>query len=152
MAAIYLIARGPPKHRNGRERRPWLSFSGGGRSLCLLLIRMRAADQGVAGRCPRFAYESSGGWTQGGDRRRRSARVTASATLVDLLAPDPALLYHALVDLLFVGAKVVAQGFGVQVPIVTSLLVILVAIVASTAVSFGATRGGKSGEGSRRRS
>jgi hypothetical protein len=38
----------------------------------------------------------------------------------------------------------VAQGFGLQVPIVTSLLVILVAIVASMAVSLGATRGGNS--------
>jgi hypothetical protein len=32
------------------------------------------------------------------------------------------------VILVFVGAKFVAQGFGVQVPIVASLLVILVAI------------------------
>jgi tellurite resistance protein TerC len=60
--------------------------------------------------------------------------------------------YGLAVILVFVGAKFVAQGFGVQVPIVTSLLVILVAIVASIAVSLGATRGGNTGEGSRRRS
>ena len=60
--------------------------------------------------------------------------------------------YGLAVILVFVGAKFVVQGFGVQVPIVTSLLVILVAIVASIAVSLGATRGGKAGEGSRRRS
>ena len=52
--------------------------------------------------------------------------------------------YGLAVILVFVGAKFVAQGFGVQVPIVTSLLVILVAIVASIAVSLGATRGGNS--------
>jgi hypothetical protein len=50
------------------------------------------------------------------------------------------------VILVFVGAKFVAQGFGVQVPITTSLLVILVAIVASIAVSLAATRGNKPGE------
>ena len=50
--------------------------------------------------------------------------------------------YGLAVILVFVGAKFVAQGFGVQVSVVTSLLVILVAIVASIAVSLGATRGG----------
>jgi len=49
------------------------------------------------------------------------------------------------VILIFVGAKFVAQGFGVKVPVATSLLVILVAIVASIAVSLGATRGECSG-------
>src|SRR5215218_6295083 len=53
--------------------------------------------------------------------------------------------YGLAVILLFVGAKFVAQGFGVQVPIGTSLLVIAVAITASIAVSLGATRGGESG-------
>jgi tellurite resistance protein TerC len=50
--------------------------------------------------------------------------------------------YGLAVILVFVGAKFVAQGFGVQVPIITSLLVIAVAITASIAVSLGATRGG----------
>jgi tellurite resistance protein TerC len=54
--------------------------------------------------------------------------------------------YGLAVILVFVGGKFVAQGFGVQVPITTSLLVILVAIVASVAVSLGATRGNKPGE------
>jgi tellurite resistance protein TerC len=54
--------------------------------------------------------------------------------------------YGLAVILVFVGAKFVAQGFGVQVPIITSLLVILVAIVASIAVSLGATRGSKPGK------
>jgi tellurite resistance protein TerC len=48
--------------------------------------------------------------------------------------------YGLAVILVFVGAKFVAQGFGVQLPITTSLLVIAVAIVASIAVSLGATR------------
>ncbi len=62
-------------------------------------------------------------------------------------------LHYGLAAILtFVGAKLLLQGFGVHVPIVVSLLVILVAITASIAVSLGATRGGKSGEGSRRRS
>ena len=50
--------------------------------------------------------------------------------------------YGLAVILVFVGAKFVAQGFGVQLPVVTSLLVISVAIGASIAVSLGATRGG----------
>ena len=53
--------------------------------------------------------------------------------------------YGLAVILIFVGAKFVAQGFGVHVPIYTSLLVILAAITASIAVSLGATRGGKRG-------
>jgi tellurite resistance protein TerC len=52
--------------------------------------------------------------------------------------------YGLAVILVFVGTKFVAQGFGLHIPIVTSLLVILVAIVASMAVSLGATRGGNS--------
>ena len=52
--------------------------------------------------------------------------------------------YGLAVILIFVGAKFVAQGFGVQIPVLTSLLVIAVAIAASIAVSLGATRGGKS--------
>ncbi len=52
--------------------------------------------------------------------------------------------YGLAVILVFVGAKFVAQGFGLQMPILTSLLVILVAIVASIAVSLGATRDGNS--------
>ena len=54
--------------------------------------------------------------------------------------------YGLAVILVFVGAKFVAQGFGVQMPIITSLLVIAVAITASIAVSLGATRGAKRGE------
>ncbi len=53
--------------------------------------------------------------------------------------------YGLAVILVFVGAKFVAQGFGLTVPIITSLLVILVAITASIAVSLGATRVGRSG-------
>jgi tellurite resistance protein TerC len=48
--------------------------------------------------------------------------------------------YGLAVILVFVGAKFVAQGFGLQIPILTSLLVIAVAITASIAVSLGATR------------
>lgn len=49
--------------------------------------------------------------------------------------------YGLAVILLFVGAKFVAQGFGLHVPAFGSPLVILVAIAASIAVSLGATRG-----------
>ena len=49
--------------------------------------------------------------------------------------------YGLAVILVFVGAKFVAQGFGLQIPIVASLLAILVSITASIAVSLGATRG-----------
>jgi tellurite resistance protein TerC len=50
--------------------------------------------------------------------------------------------YGLAVILVFVGAKFVAQGFGLQIPIVASLLVILVAITASIVASLIATRGG----------
>jgi tellurite resistance protein TerC len=53
--------------------------------------------------------------------------------------------YGLAVILIFVGAKFVAQGFGAQIPVGASLLVIAVAIAASIAVSLGATRGGKPG-------
>jgi tellurite resistance protein TerC len=53
--------------------------------------------------------------------------------------------YGLAVILVFVGAKFVAQGFGAQIPVGASLLVIAVAIAASIAVSLGATRGGKPG-------
>ncbi len=49
--------------------------------------------------------------------------------------------------LVFVGAKFVAQGFGLQVPILASLLVIAAAITVTIAASLIATRGGKHGEG-----
>jgi tellurite resistance protein TerC len=52
--------------------------------------------------------------------------------------------YGLAVILVFVGAKFVAQGFGLHIPILTSLLVIAVAITASIAVSLGAARGGNS--------
>jgi TerC family integral membrane protein len=51
--------------------------------------------------------------------------------------------YGLAVILVFVGAKFVAQGFGAHIPVGATLLVILVAITASIAVSLGATRGGK---------
>jgi tellurite resistance protein TerC len=50
--------------------------------------------------------------------------------------------YGLAVILVFVGAKFVAQGFGLQIPIVASLLVILVAITAAIVASLIATRGG----------
>ena len=56
--------------------------------------------------------------------------------------------------LIFVGAKFVAQGFGIHVPILASLLAIVVIITVSIVVSLMATRGGgKSGgeEGDARR-
>jgi tellurite resistance protein TerC len=53
--------------------------------------------------------------------------------------------YGLAVILIFVGAKFVAQGFGAQIPVGASLLVIAVAIAASIAVSLGATRGEKPG-------
>jgi tellurite resistance protein TerC len=55
--------------------------------------------------------------------------------------------YGLAVILVFVGAKFVAQGFGAKIPVGASLLVIGVAIAASIAVSLGATRGDKHGEG-----
>src|SRR5215211_6426284 len=47
--------------------------------------------------------------------------------------------YGLAAILVFVGAKFVAQGFGLQIPILASLLVIVAALIA--------TRGGKHGEG-----
>ncbi len=58
--------------------------------------------------------------------------------------------YGLAVILVFVGAKFVAQGFGLHIPILTSLLVIAVAITASIAVSLGATRRGNRGAASPR--
>jgi hypothetical protein len=49
--------------------------------------------------------------------------------------------------LVFVGAKFVAQGFGLQIPILASLLVIAAAIIVTIVASLIATRGGKHGEG-----
>ena len=49
--------------------------------------------------------------------------------------------------LVFVGAKFVAQGFGLQIPILASLLVIAAAITVTIVASLSATRGGKHGEG-----
>lgn len=42
VAAIYSIVRGPRKHRNGRERRPWSGFSGRRAELCVFMNRMPA--------------------------------------------------------------------------------------------------------------
>jgi predicted tellurium resistance membrane protein TerC len=54
-------------------------------------------------------------------------------------------LHHGLAAIrAFVGAKLLLQGFGVHVPIVVSLLVILVAMTASIGASLIATRRGKS--------
>ena len=55
--------------------------------------------------------------------------------------------YGLAAILVFVGAKFVAQGFGVEVPILASLLVIAAAITATIVASLIATRGGKHGEG-----
>ena len=58
-------------------------------------------------------------------------------------------LHYGLAAILtFVGAKLLLQGFGVHVPIIVSLLVILVGITASIGASLIATRGGKSSRGS----
>ena len=57
-------------------------------------------------------------------------------------------LHYGLAAILtFVGAKLLLQSFGVHVPIVISLLVILVAITTSIALSLIVTRGGKAGKG-----
>jgi tellurite resistance protein TerC len=59
-----------------------------------------------------------------------------------------AYLHYGLAAILtFVGAKLLLQSFGVHVPIVISLLVILVAITTSIALSLIVTRGGKAGKG-----
>ena len=55
--------------------------------------------------------------------------------------------YGLAAILVFVGAKFVAQGFGLQIPILASLLVIAAAITVTIVASLIATRGGKHGEG-----
>jgi tellurite resistance protein TerC len=55
--------------------------------------------------------------------------------------------YGLAAILVFVGAKFMAQGFGVGVPILASLLVIVTAITVTIVASLIATRGGKHGEG-----
>jgi tellurite resistance protein TerC len=55
--------------------------------------------------------------------------------------------YGLAAILVFVGAKFVAQGFGVEVPILASLLVIAAAITVTIVASMIATRGSKHGEG-----
>jgi len=55
--------------------------------------------------------------------------------------------YGLAAILVFVGAKFMAQGFGVGVPILASLLVIAAAIIVTIVASLIATRGGKHGEG-----
>jgi tellurite resistance protein TerC len=55
--------------------------------------------------------------------------------------------YGLAAILVFVGAKFVAQGFGVKVPILASLLVIAAAITVTIVASLIATRGSKHGEG-----
>src|SRR5215218_4098591 len=53
--------------------------------------------------------------------------------------------YGLAVILLFVGAKSVAQGFGLQIPIGASLLVIVSTITVAIVVSLIATRGQTAG-------
>jgi tellurite resistance protein TerC len=53
--------------------------------------------------------------------------------------------YGLAVILLFVGARFVAQGFGLQIPIGASLLVIVSAITVDIVVSLIATRGQTAG-------
>ena len=55
--------------------------------------------------------------------------------------------YGLAAILVFVGTKFVAQGFGLQIPILASLLVIAAAITVTIVASLIATRGGKHGEG-----
>jgi tellurite resistance protein TerC len=55
--------------------------------------------------------------------------------------------YGLAAILVFVGAKFMAQGFGVGVPILASLLVIAAAITVTIVASMIATRGGNHGEG-----
>jgi tellurite resistance protein TerC len=57
------------------------------------------------------------------------------------------LRYGLATILIFLGTKFVAQGFGLQVPILVSLLVIAVVVTASIVVSLMATRGRRSGGG-----
>jgi tellurite resistance protein TerC len=57
-------------------------------------------------------------------------------------------LHYGLAAMLtFVGTKLLLQGFGVHIPIVVSLIVIVAAITVSIVASLIATRGGKTGEG-----
>jgi tellurite resistance protein TerC len=55
--------------------------------------------------------------------------------------------YGLAAILVFVGAKFVAQGFGLQIPILASLLLIAAVITFTIVASLIATRGGKRGEG-----
>ena len=61
--------------------------------------------------------------------------------------------YGLAAILVFLGAKFVVQGFGVQVPILASLLVIAAVVTVSIVASLSATRGGgkSGGEGDARR-
>ena len=61
--------------------------------------------------------------------------------------------YGLAAILVYVGAKFVAQGFGLQVPILASLLVIAAVVTVSIVASLSATRGGgkSGGEGDARR-
>ena len=52
--------------------------------------------------------------------------------------------YGLAAILVFVGAKFVAQGFGLQIPILASLLVIVTTITIAIVASLIATRGGSS--------
>ncbi len=59
-----------------------------------------------------------------------------------------AYLHYGLAAILvFLGAKFVAQGFGLHVPIYVSLLVIAVVLTVSIVVSLFATRGGAKSDG-----
>jgi tellurite resistance protein TerC len=59
-----------------------------------------------------------------------------------------AYLHYGLAAILvFLGTKFVAQGFGLQIPILASPLVIAVVVTASIVVSLMATRGRWSGGG-----
>ncbi len=58
--------------------------------------------------------------------------------------------YGLAAILVFLGVKFVAQGFGLQVPILASLLVIAAVVTVSIVVSLIATRGGGASGGGRR--
>jgi tellurite resistance protein TerC len=72
---------------------------------------------------------------------------TTSSCLEGLVDRSVYLHYGLAAILVFVGAKFMAQGFGVGVPILASLLVIVTAITVTIVASLIATRGGKHGEG-----
>ena len=78
---------------------------------------------------------------------RRASRWTTSSCLEGLVDRFVYLHYGLAAILVFVGAKFMAQGFGVGVPILASLLVIVTAITVTIVASLIATRGGKHGEG-----